>query len=92
MSEYYKIPQDHPSLEGHFPQNPIVPGVVILDYVIKTAQKKGYNVLAINSAKFISPLLPESNFCILFQQLETQMKFEVQSDDSTIAQGALRVE
>ena len=28
------IPSDHPSLPGHFPDRPIVPGVVILDEVV----------------------------------------------------------
>ena len=32
-SKQIKITSDHPSLSGHFPENPVLPGVVILDEV-----------------------------------------------------------
>lgn len=28
ISETFTVPADHPSLPGHFPGNPVVPGVV----------------------------------------------------------------
>ena len=34
MAYSFTIKSTHPSLKGHFPSNPIVPGVVILDEVI----------------------------------------------------------
>lgn len=33
----FTIPEDHPSLPGHFPGNPIVPGAVTLDHALATA-------------------------------------------------------
>ena len=30
----FSVPVDHPALPGHFPGNPIVPGVVTLDYML----------------------------------------------------------
>ena len=58
--------------EGHFPQNPIVPGVVIVEAMAQTAgvvvseslvNKKDQSVLfmSINKAKFRKPVLPNYN-------------------------------
>jgi 3-hydroxymyristoyl/3-hydroxydecanoyl-(acyl carrier protein) dehydratase len=29
-----RLPADHPSVEGHFPGNPIFPGAVLLDEIL----------------------------------------------------------
>lgn len=51
------ISHTHPSLDGHFPDNPIVPGVVILDQVISLWQKKANKqIVAINNTKFVQLL------------------------------------
>jgi len=33
------IRRDHPSLPGHFPGNPVVPGVVILEEVLEAIRQ-----------------------------------------------------
>lgn len=61
MNYSFTIPATHPSLKGHFPNNPIVPGVVILDEVINIIKtlKPNFVVNAISMVKFIQPLLAE---------------------------------
>ncbi|GMR20586.1 MAG: hypothetical protein BMS9Abin36_1182 [Gammaproteobacteria bacterium] len=61
------ISATHPSLAGHFPGNPIVPGVVLLDEVIAGLSGfvgKPVEVLAMPHVKFLASVLPEQEFTI----------------------------
>lgn len=55
------IAADHPSLPGHFPGQPVVPGVVILDAVQAQARVllgDALRLRRIPQVKFLAPLLP----------------------------------
>lgn len=55
-----RIPADHPSLAGHFPGSPVVPGVVLLDHVLKAIRDhRSCRLQSIASVKFLQPVLPE---------------------------------
>nr|WP_208854125.1 hypothetical protein [Thioalkalivibrio sp. ALJ1] len=57
------IAADHPSLPGHFPGHPVVPGVVILDQVAAVAQAHGLGPIeALPQVKFLAPLKPDVDF------------------------------
>ena len=58
----FRIGDDHPSLPGHFPGRPVVPGVVLLDaaFALILARWPGRGVVAgIPSVKFTRPVQPE---------------------------------
>jgi len=57
--EYY-FASDHPSTEGHFPGNPIVPGAALLDYALRTLSGKGSELPAVevHVAKFFHAVRP----------------------------------
>lgn len=88
------IPVDHPSLAGHFPGHPIVPGVVILDEIIQAVAdwRTDRKIKCIIWVKFLQLLLPGQNFTIgLSIQPEDIVKFECRSNDRLLVQGQLRV-
>jgi 3-hydroxyacyl-[acyl-carrier-protein] dehydratase len=60
------IGADHPSLPGHFPDRPLVPGVVILDEIVAALLewRKDCRLNVIRTVKFLMPLKPEQPFRI----------------------------
>lgn len=62
-----KISPGHASLAGHFPGNPIVPGVVLLDevtYALAHHLGADVRILGMPTLKFLTPLLPGEDFHI----------------------------
>ena len=56
------IPAAHPSLPGHFPGEPIVPGAVLLDFAVDCIERRfGHRVTMIAAAKFLRPVRPEQS-------------------------------
>ena len=90
------IGADHPSLPGHFPGTPIVPGMVILDEILAalTEWRGGSHVTAIRAVKFLAPLKPQQPFTICLsagQDAEDEVDFSCRVDDGVIVEGRLQV-
>ena len=60
--------------QGHFPNNPIVPGVIIVEAMAQTAgivvshqykdeKDKSVLFMSVNKARFRKPILPNQNIC-----------------------------
>lgn len=67
-----RISHDHPALPGHFPGQPIVPGVVILDQVRQqlALTHPGQQVTGIKKLKFLERLNPGEPFTIEFSSIK----------------------
>ena len=83
----------HPALAGHFPGDPIVPGVVILRRVCQAVTREhGATVAAVSVVKFHVPLRPTEPFDIdLAPAGDDRYRFRVVRGDTLIAAGTLRV-
>lgn len=87
---------NHPTLPGHFPGAPLVPGVVILDEVLATLieWRQDSQLTGIRLVKFLTPLQPEQAFTISFSaknERATEINFCCRAGDRVIAEGRLEV-
>ncbi len=87
------IATDHPCLAGHFPGNPIVPGVVLLDEVLRAfvAWRPTDRPVGIPQVKFLAPLRPEQPFTIRWVESGSSgVRFDCLGDDGRpLARGSL---
>lgn len=88
------IGADHPALPGHFPGDPIVPAVVLLDEVIDAVRERvpRFVLTAIPLAKFVHPLRPDVAFEIALEMEGGEVRFVCRAGDVLIAQGRMDVE
>lgn len=85
---------DHPAAPGHFPGNPIMPGVVLLDEIIGAALEHGQLADAacvIKAAKFLRPVRPGEELIIRLQpQAHGQIRFECSVGGELAVSGSLQ--
>lgn len=91
MNKTLTIDPSHPSLVGHFPGNPIVPGVVILGEILELISQSleaSWMLSKVPSVKFHSPLRPNEVVQLTFDILpEHLVTFSCQVGSRRIASG-----
>jgi 3-hydroxyacyl-[acyl-carrier-protein] dehydratase len=86
---------EHPTAAGHFPGNPIIPGAVLLDEVLRTiaaAQDAPATPWEIRSVKFLLPVRPGDRIVIRWHEATSgEMRFECVAPESerTILKGSM---
>lgn len=88
------IGHDHPSLAGHFPGHPVVPGVVLLSEVIETLRRSSAmpSVAGLPMVKFSSPLKPGEAVTIQVDQDEAALvSFSCRVGTRLIASGVIEL-
>lgn len=57
FEDVFAVRADHPALSGHFPDDPIVPGALIIDEAVAAIRRHGrWRIRGVRQAKFSSPL------------------------------------
>lgn len=86
----FRVAADHPSLPGHFPGSPLVPGVMLLEQVALALRAwRGERLARVQDAKFVAPLLPDQNAQVTLTDMQGRVRFEIRRDDELLARGTV---
>lgn len=83
----------HPALPGHFPGQPLVPGVVLLEQLALALRAwRGQRLAGVLEAKFVAPLLPDQVAMLRLTETDAErsrFRFEIRRDGSLLARGVI---
>ena len=91
-SKSFVVPAGHPIFAGHFPGRPIVPGVMLLEWVLEEVARSracAPSALRIREVKFFTPLEPGSRAELHLELAAGRCPFRIQHGTVTIARGIL---
>lgn len=85
-----KIPATHLALPGHFPNQPIVPGVVLLEAVAQALARDRNRVTGFPAIKFLAPLMPEREFDVVLTAKRPGLSaFEIHAGRDKLVSGTV---
>jgi 3-hydroxyacyl-[acyl-carrier-protein] dehydratase len=88
------IAAHHPVFPGHFPDAPVVPGVLLLAQVLDAADLwlgAALQPVRLRQAKFPAPWLPGMQVQATLEHDGAQLRFEVTSSEQTLALGVFEL-
>jgi 3-hydroxyacyl-[acyl-carrier-protein] dehydratase len=89
------VPPQHPAFDGHFPGAPLLPGVVLLDEMLRAVAeaRPGRGATAgwtIATAKFLQPVRPGDALTLEHEALTNgAIRFAIRSAGRAVATGTL---
>ena len=93
FEQTFCIDAAHPALPGHFPGQPLVPGVILLEQVALALRAwRGQRLERILEAKFVAPLLPQQTAVLRLSEVAAataRIRFEIQRDGTVLARGVV---
>lgn len=87
-----QIADDHPALPGHFPGDPLVPAVVILDAVLAAlaSAQPQWRVRGVRRMKFLRPLRGGERVELAWQEPHRHvLRFACRVGEELVAEGQL---
>jgi 3-hydroxyacyl-[acyl-carrier-protein] dehydratase len=80
VSRRIAVPADHPTFAGHFPGQPLLPGVVLLSEALEAILRDAPAALGpqprISAVKFLAPVRPGASLEVRFSG-DARMRFDV---------------
>ena len=88
-----RIDAAHPALPGHFPGQPLVPAVILLEQVALALRAwRRQRLVRVLEAKFVAPLLPDETAQLRLTELVAsgpRIRFEIRRDGNLLARGVV---
>jgi 3-hydroxyacyl-[acyl-carrier-protein] dehydratase len=87
------VSPDHPAFAGHFPGQPLLPGVTLLAEVLEAVLREPELAARVGTAprlgvvKFLAPVRPGATLSFHFDGSGTALRFEVRSAERAVASG-----
>ncbi len=93
LSEFiFDIPNDYPFLEGHFPNNPIIPAVTQIGWCLDAIEIDSgteTNNYTISRFKFTSPLPPSKSIRLQMSKKDQRYGFKVFVEQQRYSSGTI---
>lgn len=88
----FAIDASHAALPGHFPGQPVVPGVVLLDHVAAAVEhESNVRIAKLQQVKFLRPLLPDEIAELAIERETDASRFVIRCGDDIVAKGTFEV-
>ena len=85
----HAFPADHPTAAGHFPGNPVIPGAVLLDVVLRAVFGGESAACEVLSAKFLHPVRPGDVMSVRWTDGDA-IRFDCAVGDRPVLTGSVR--
>jgi len=87
------VDKDLPIFEGHFPDHPLVPAAMQLEWMLAALpdDEKAVTQWTVQSAKFLKPLAPGDDANIVVSRKDNAFRVEISNKDGLHAHATIRI-